>query len=614
MDGFLDPHHADLVARLNHWQIHRGPDGGGLWTSEDHRVVLGHRRLAIIDTGPSGVQPMSDVTGRWTITLNGEIYNYRALRQELEGHGRRFATNSDTEVLINAVAQWGEGALTRLRGMYAFVLWDRQEKEFWLARDPYGIKPLYTAQMGNVLVAASQARAIAECAPIGGKRDAAGLVGFYLWGSVPEPFSWWADIRPLPAGHVQRLSPGRGVAKPRHYYSVPYHFASQPGVQSSPELLRDVLTDSVAHHMVADTEVGVFLSAGLDSNVIASLAVAKAKKLRTITLAFDEYENTPEDEAPAAEIAAKAIGSEHATVRIGRDEFEALLTDFFRKMDQPTIDGLNTYLVSRAAAKQGLRVALSGLGGDELFGGYPSFRQIPQLMRLGRFLPGLPAIGRLIERGARELTPNLFLSKRMSVLSHSGSVADAYLLRRCVYLKEALDYVLDRSWLNEGLARLREAATEQDILKPLRASPLRAQISALESCCYMRNQLLRDADWAGMAHGVEIRVPFVDRVVLEALGPTIGSRTPPRKSDLETIAENFPAILRGRRKTGFNTPVRQWATGDANPGRRGIEHWANQVARIMRTQSKPAETASSQAFATISSASHRAPGILQQVS
>jgi asparagine synthase (glutamine-hydrolysing) len=582
LDGSLDQRHAAIVARLNQWQAHRGPDGEGLWASDDHAVILGHRRLAIIDTGATGAQPMTDVTGRWTVTLNGEIYNYRAIRRELETLGRRFATNSDTEVLINAIAQWGEGALTRLRGMFAFAMWDGQEREFWLARDPYGIKPLYTAQTDDTLWVASQARALAECTPVKGTRDAAALVGFYLWGSVPEPFSWWADIRPLPAGHVQRVSSGNGNSKPRQYYSVPSHFVPQPSVQASPEFLRGVLTDSIEHHFVADTDVGVFLSAGLDSNVIASLASTKAKKLKTITLAFGEYENTQDDEAPVAELAAKAIGSDHTTVRIGRDEFDALLVDFFRKMDQPTIDGLNTYLISRAAAKQGLKVALSGLGGDELFGGYPSFRQIPRLLRLGRLLPGLPAIGRFMERASRETLPDLFSSKLMSVFSHSGDILDAYLLRRCVYLKEALELVVDQSWLDEGLTRLRDAATQKKIIEPLPNGPVRAQIAALESCCYLRNQLLRDADWAGMAHGVEIRVPYVDRVVLESLGPAVGSKRPPRKSDLASVLANLPAGLQGRRKTGFITPARQWATGETDPGRRGLEHWANLVARIMR--------------------------------
>jgi asparagine synthase (glutamine-hydrolysing) len=582
LDGSLDQRHAAIVAGLNQWQAHRGPDGEGLWTSDDHAVILGHRRLAIIDTGAGGAQPMTDVTGRWTITLNGEIYNYRAIKRELEAHGRRFATNSDTEVLINAIAQWGEGALTRLRGMFAFAMWDRQEKEFWLARDPYGIKPLYTAQTGSTLWVASQARALAECTPVTGARDAAALVGFYLWGSVPEPFSWWAEIRPLPAGHIQRISPGNRNPGPRQYYSVPDHFAAQPPVHASPEFLRGVLTDSVEHHLVADTDVGVFLSAGLDSNVIASLASTKAKKLKTITLAFREYENTPDDEAPVAELAAKAIGSDHITVRIGREEFDALLPDFFRKMDQPTIDGLNTYLISRAAAKQGLKVALSGLGGDELFGGYPSFRQIPRLLRLGRAVPGLPAVGRFMERASRELLPELFSSKLMSVFSHSGNILDAYLLRRCVYLREALELVVDQGWLDQGLARLREAAAQEKVIKPLHGGPVRAQIAALESCCYLRNQLLRDADWAGMAHSVEIRVPFVDRVVLESLGPAVASSRPPRKSDLASVLANLPAALQGRRKTGFSTPARQWATGEADPGRRGLEHWANLVARIMR--------------------------------
>jgi len=582
IDGSLDQRHADIVASLNQWQAHRGPDGEGLWLAKDGKAILGHRRLAIIDTGPSGAQPMTDVSGRWTVTLNGEIYNYRALRRELEMQGRQFATNSDTEVLINAVAQWGEGALTRLRGMFAFALWDQQERELWLARDPYGIKPLYTAQAGNVLWVASQARALAECAPITDRRDAAALVGFYLWGSVPEPFSWWEDVRPLPAGHVQRLSPGRASSPSRQYYSVPSHFAFESDAQSSPEFLRNILTDSVEHHLVADTDVGVFLSAGLDSNLVASLAATKTRKLRTITLAFREYENTPDDEAPLAELAAKAIGSEHTTVRIGRDEFDALLADFFCKMDQPTIDGLNTYLISRAAAKQGLKVVLSGLGGDELLGGYPSFHQIPRLLRLGR-VPGVTHLGRFAERACREVLPGLFSSKLASVFSHSGNILDAYRLRRCVCLKDGLDVILDKSWLDEGFAKLREAATQESILEPLGQEPVRAQIAALESCCYLRNQLLRDADWAGMAHGVEIRVPFVDRVVLEALGPTVASKRPPRKSDLAAILRRLPPVLHGRRKTGFTTPARQWATGEAAPGRHGLEHWSNLVARVMRT-------------------------------
>src|SRR5262245_18689713 len=184
--------------RLNDLQRRRGPDGEGLWASADSRVVLGHRRLAIIDTGASGAQPMTDATGRWVICFNGEIYNYRALRTQLEKAGCVFRTHSDTEVLINVVAQWGEAGLNKLRGMYAFALWDTLQEELWLARDPYGIKPLYVSDCGGTLWFASQARALAQCAPVNAQRDAAALVGFYLWGHVPEPFSWWAGIRMFP--------------------------------------------------------------------------------------------------------------------------------------------------------------------------------------------------------------------------------------------------------------------------------------------------------------------------------------------------------------------------------------------------------------------------------
>ena len=208
--GFsADPIDQAIVARLNDLQRRRGPDGSGLWSSDDKRIVLGHRRLAIIDTGVGGAQPMADATGRWVISFNGEIYNYRALRVELERMGCVFRTQCDTEVLINAVAQWGEGALCRLRGMFAFALWDGLQQELWLARDPYGIKPLYVAESQGTLWFASQARPLARCAPVDTRRDAAALTGFYLWGHVPEPFSWWAGIRMFPAGHVQRIRAGK---------------------------------------------------------------------------------------------------------------------------------------------------------------------------------------------------------------------------------------------------------------------------------------------------------------------------------------------------------------------------------------------------------------------
>src|SRR5262249_19466549 len=209
-----------VVGCLSELQQRRGPDGEGLWSSTHGRIAFGHRRLAIIDTGPHGAQPMSDVSGRWTVTFNGEIYNYRALRRELEQLGCVFLTNSDTEVLLNAVARWGEAGLRKLRGMYAFALWDGRECELWLARDPYGIKPLYVAQRDGILWFASQARALARVAPVDCARDAAAVAGFYLWGHVPEPFTWWSGIRAFPAGHLQRVRVGATPGPARAFATV----------------------------------------------------------------------------------------------------------------------------------------------------------------------------------------------------------------------------------------------------------------------------------------------------------------------------------------------------------------------------------------------------------
>ena len=261
----IKPINRDTIVRLNDAQRRRGPDGTGVWSSENNRVVLGHRRLAIVDTGSSGAQPMSDATGRWVISFNGEIYNYRALRSELERLGCVFNTNSDTEVLINAVAQWGEAGLGKLRGMYAFALWDTLNQELWLVRDPFGIKPLYVAESHGTIWFASQARALANCAPIDTERDAAALTGFYLWGHVPEPFTWWAGIRMLPAGHVQRIRAGRAVEPPKQFHRIENAYTQKPAKPLAAGELHQLVRDSIQHHLVADVPVGIFLSAGIDS-------------------------------------------------------------------------------------------------------------------------------------------------------------------------------------------------------------------------------------------------------------------------------------------------------------------------------------------------------------
>jgi asparagine synthase (glutamine-hydrolysing) len=569
-----------IITSLNDFQRHRGPDGEGLWSSEDQRVVLGHRRLAIIDRGVSGSQPMADTSRRWTITFNGEIYNHDELRADLERLGCVFATRSDTEVLINAIAQWGEAGLSKLRGMYAFALWDNEEHELWLARDPYGIKPLYVSENNGTLWFASQARALANCAPVNTGREAAALVGFYLWGHIPEPFSWWAGITMFPAGHVQRIKADRFPTAPKSFDSVSETFAQNDGVPLGREELRQALMETVAYHMVADVPVGVFLSAGIDSNVIASLAKEITPHLSTITLAFDEYLGSENDEAPLAEASAKLLGSDHVTTRIGRDEFVGLLDGFMQSMDQPTVDGLNTYLVSRCAAAQGLKVALSGLGGDELFGGYPSFNQIPRLLGWGTKVAPFRSLGRTIEEMLRVLSSTHIPPKAAGLLTHSGDIASAYILRRALFLEGELDLLIDESWLREGLEKL---SIRKSLMRTIsEKSSIHAQIAALESCWYMRNQLLRDTDWSSMAHGLEVRVPFVDFKLLHRLAPAIASSKPPTKRDLAACAAGLPQSIVSRPKTGFTTPVRAWIDASRSSWRRGLRGWATDVHRMSR--------------------------------
>lgn len=559
----------------------RGPDGLGEWFSPEGRVALGHRRLSIIDLSEGGAQPMLSADGNLAMSYNGEIYNYRELRRGLEAKGRVFRTESDTEVLLHLYAEKGDAMLDDLRGMFAFALWDAQRQRLLLARDPFGIKPLYYADDGSTLRFASQVKALLQ-APVDRSPSAAGHAGFFLWGSVPEPWTLYRGIRALPAGHTLVID-DKGCGEPVAYCRIAdilASAASDPARGSRGDALEAItaaIHDSVLAHHVADVPVGVFLSAGIDSCLIASTAARHGASPHTLTLGFREFVGTPDDEAPLAEEIARALGARHSTLMTSREDFESEREKLFAAMDQPSIDGVNTWFVARAAAQLKLKVALSGLGGDELLASYPSFRQVPKLVRYARPLAGAASLGRALRRVSAPILARVTSPKYAGLLEYAGSFGGAYMLRRCLFAPWELPKLLDPDVARAGWAELQTMATLERSVHSI--SNDRLAVSALEMQWYTRNQLLRDADWAGMAQSLEIRVPFLDVELLRKAAPWFAAHPDIRKPELAAVAApNLPPALLARPKTGFSVPVREWIrpSGEATQ-ERGLRGWAKFV-------------------------------------
>ncbi|MGA9704813.1 asparagine synthetase B family protein, partial [Pseudomonas sp.] len=412
---------------------------------------------------------------------------------------------------------------------------------------------------------ASQVKALLAGGGVSRDPEPAGLVGFHLYGSVPEPFSLYREIRSLPAGHTQWID----AAGPReakcfaNLAAILADAAAQPSIPQaeSAALVRQVVLDSVKAHLLADVEVGAFLSAGVDSGALLGLMRdAGQSEIRAITLAFEEFQNTSEDEAPLAARVAERYGAHHIVRYVGEREFRQDLPAILESMDQPSIDGVNTWFVSKASREAGLKVAISGLGGDELFAGYPSFVELPRWRRFGRFTAGL-GIGRLARTLIRAALPSLTSArpKATAFFEYAGSWAGAYLLRRGLFLPHELSEMMDADVAREGLHRLDPLGRLAKSLVPDPGSNV-ARICALESSHYMRNQLLRDADWAGMAHSLEIRVPLVDASLLRSLAPVIAGMVPGAGKEALAMSPSLPLpdeIIR-RAKTGFGVPTGAW--------------------------------------------------------
>jgi asparagine synthase (glutamine-hydrolysing) len=569
----------------------RGPDAEGRWS--DAGVLLGHRRLAILDLDRRSAQPMHSTCGRYAIVFNGEVYNYRPLRAALEAKGVVFRTTSDTEVILELFKAEGEGMLPKLQGMFALVIWDKVASKAFAARDPYGIKPLYVGRAKNGVLLASQVKAILATSLVDRAPDPQGQIGFWMLGSVPEPYTWYRDIRAVPAGHSLWIENGRaGAARCWHDIADAWRAAAAQPVSKMPAeevqaRVREALRESVARHLVADVPVGVFLSGGIDSGAMAAMMKeAGVRDLQGVTISYREFAGRHEDEAPVAAELARIYGIHHHVREVGRDEFMADIPRILEAMDQPSIDGINTWYASKAVAEQGLKVVVSGVGGDELFLGYGQFRELPKIVSRWRRLRGVP--------GARLVAGMLGgVQARRSGNARWRHAAEwlrtmpgAWWMRRSLNAPEvaralmggtadrALDGFSPESWVH---------AMSGDL-----ADDLVLSLAQIESTTYLRNQLLRDSDWASMDHSVELRTPLVDAHLLANLTPVLAQfRHFPGKSLLANApAHPLPDSIANRRKTGFGIPVVHWANeaavGAPNLSAAGKQGTAEQRGAFLR--------------------------------
>lgn len=581
--GASDPPVAP-VARALESMARRGPDSEGSW--QDQSCILGHRRLAIIDLDKRAGQPMTSLCGRYIIVFNGEIYNYRDLQAQLRREGVQLRTNSDTEVLLEMFAREGESMLPKLRGMFAFVIWDRTTRRAFAARDPYGIKPLYVAVTTSGTFIASQVKALIATGLVAREPCARGQAGFWLLGSVPEPHTWFRDIRALPSGHFMWIE--HGVPHPaRSWWNIGEHWhQARVGELTLEEVRSQVaaaLRRSVAAHLVADVPVGLFLSGGVDSGALAGLIrEAGATELHGITISYDEFAGRHEDEAPIAAAVARRYSIRHHIRKVTRAEFINDLPRIIDAMDQPSVDGINTWYASKAVAEAGLKVVVSGVGGDELFQGYSSFRQLPPLVSAWQAASRIPGAMVLARLGCAIQARRTGNHRWHELPDWARSVGGAWWLRRGVFAPADLPALMG-PLAADALTNFSVPAWLSEMSGPL-PRDARLALGQIESTTYLRNQLLRDSDWASMDHSVELRTPLVDAWLLRDVQTCLPKfkHFPGKRLLAEAPMVALPDAVIQRRKTGFAIPIQRWMreSNFAPRPRRQQHPWGQNVAHM----------------------------------
>jgi asparagine synthase (glutamine-hydrolysing) len=586
--GRLNEVNRAALQRMNSAMVHRGPDAGGTWVSTpDDRgwgTLLGHRRLSILDLSPAGAQPMIDPVTGHVVVFNGEIYNFRELRQRLLSEGQKLESSGDTIVMLRALALHGPSAVAWLRGMFAFACWDPKERRLLLARDPLGIKPLYLARSsdpdaGWSFAFASELRALMASGLLGTPHLNPQALASCVWnGFVAGPCTAVKGVELLWPGRLLEIADGE-EAREEEFWRIS---EGAPGVVTSEDELAAILEEGLRLHLASDVPLAVFLSGGVDSSVIANLAQrANQSPIHTFTLAFEEQEL---NEGPIAKRIAAAIGTQHHEVVLTEGQFAENLEAALDSLDQPTFDGLNAYYISQAIRSAGFTVALSGTGGDELFGGYASYRQLPVLLNFSRRAAWVPRELQLaaaalatwpLRLSGGAVPPQTRWAKLPEMVRHGDDLLALYQMAYALFLPGFQRELLARDFAQVLADGLPPAMCSRIIAETKGRTPLSA-ISVMELRLFLGERLLRDNDVASMASSLEQRVPLVDQVLFESVDrlPDQARYQPlGRKAMLRRVGlRGLDPALFERPKSGFVLPFDRWI-------RRGLKDAIDQTLR-----------------------------------
>ena len=522
---------------------HGGPDDSGIYLDDTYHVALGHRRLSLLDLTSAGHQPMQSPNKNLSIVFNGEIYNYIEIKNILISLGHQFVSNTDTEVILASYEQWGTGCFEKFNGMFALALFDKVSGKLILARDHAGIKPLYYSINKEAIYFSSEVRAF-KSLNINWKQSADWKIYFLLFGYIPEPFTTLDNVFSLEKGTYKEIDLKTFKVVDTKYFQFTYHYTIF-SEQEAIEKIRTAMEKAVKQHLISDAPIGLFLSGGIDSSILTLLANKYAgNQLQTLSIDFEE---TTYSEHKYQQLIIDATKANHRTFKVSKQDFLNAIPDILSAIDQPSNDGINSYFITKYAKESGLKAVLSGIGADELFGGYPSFNRVNKL-KIAKYIPNY-----LLQ--AAVLFPD-DKRKKIQFLADQTFPGN-YLFNRGFFTPDAVSLYLDIP-LNKVTQVINSLSVPKNIysLHPLE------QVSYEETNWYMTNQLLKDTDYMSMWNSVEVRVPFLDKELMQliyTIHPDIRYSNKQIKHLLiKSFMDVLPEAIWNRPKQGFVFPFQHW--------------------------------------------------------